>query len=168
MSFTAVSRRLILRGHSGHHLRSSASTSGGLIAVCHQQQRIISRNHAYSSCLAATSSAIASSSPSPSNSLLLHHGRNQHQHKRCQPSLSFSNGMSTMANKNDESSSSNQHQQDEAPPTFSSIPTLHPSSLHAIEHKMKLSNMTEIQHKTFEAASSGRDILGMFDTNKCC
>jgi len=48
----------------------------------------------------------------------------------------------------------------DSPPLFSSIPSLHPSSLHAIEKKLKITTMTEIQHKTFEAASSGRDILG--------
>ena len=56
--------------------------------------------------------------------------------------------------------SSNNNTNNHTAPLFSSIPTLHPSSLHAIEHKMKLSTMTEIQHKTFEAASSGQDILG--------
>ena len=45
-------------------------------------------------------------------------------------------------------------------PLFSSISELHPSSLHAIEQKMKLKNMTEIQHKTFVAAATGQDILG--------
>ena len=50
---------------------------------------------------------------------------------------------------------------DDAPlPRFSSLPGLHPSSLHAVEAKMGLATMTEIQHKTFAAASSGRDTLG--------
>ena len=60
----------------------------------------------------------------------------------------------------DNNNSSNNNTNNHTAPLFSSIPTLHPSSLHAIEHKMKLSTMTEIQHKTFEAASSGQDILG--------
>ncbi|KAL7531192.1 hypothetical protein ACHAXR_003889, partial [Thalassiosira sp. AJA248-18] len=73
--------------------------------------------------------------------------------------------MSTMAaastnQPDEESSSSSSGETTTTAPLFSSIPTLHPSSLHAIEHKMKLSTMTEIQHKSFEAASGGRDILG--------
>jgi len=45
-------------------------------------------------------------------------------------------------------------------PTFASLTNLHPSSLHALTHKFKISTMTEIQHKTFDAASQGRDVLG--------
>jgi len=59
-----------------------------------------------------------------------------------------------------ENDNSNHDEDADAPPLFSSLPNLHPSSLHALEHKLKLSRMTEIQHKTFEAASSGRDVLG--------
>ena len=46
------------------------------------------------------------------------------------------------------------------PHAFATIPGLHPSSLHAVTHKLGLSNMTEIQHGTFEAARGGRDVLG--------
>ncbi|KAL7547470.1 hypothetical protein ACHAWF_010763 [Thalassiosira exigua] len=48
---------------------------------------------------------------------------------------------------------------EEAPVPFASL-GLHPSSLHAIHNKFKLEHTTEIQSKTFEAASSGRDVLG--------
>ncbi|KAK1741035.1 hypothetical protein QTG54_008287 [Skeletonema marinoi] len=37
--------------------------------------------------------------------------------------------------------------------------TIHPSSVHAITHKLKLERMTEIQYKTFDAASTGSDVL---------
>ena len=37
---------------------------------------------------------------------------------------------------------------------------LHPSSLHALEHKFRLATPTEIQRLTFDAAASGRDVLG--------
>jgi superfamily II DNA/RNA helicase len=47
-----------------------------------------------------------------------------------------------------------------SPPSFASMPSLHPSSLHAVTKKLKLNTMTEIQHKTFDAASSGKDVLG--------
>ncbi|KAL9183291.1 hypothetical protein ACHAXT_005078 [Thalassiosira profunda] len=50
--------------------------------------------------------------------------------------------------------------EDEEPPLFSSMDGLHPASLHALTHKLKLSTMTEIQHKVFDAAASGRDVLG--------
>lgn len=68
--------------------------------------------------------------------------------------------MSTIATAASEHDDYDDFDNNHTAPLFSSIPTLHPSSLHAIEHKMKLSTMTEIQHKTFEAASSGQDILG--------
>jgi ATP-dependent RNA helicase DDX18/HAS1 len=45
-------------------------------------------------------------------------------------------------------------------PRFASLPGLHPASLHAVERKMQITTMTEIQHKAFEAASSGRNVLG--------
>ena len=45
-------------------------------------------------------------------------------------------------------------------PLFSSLETIHPASLHAITHKLKLTRMTEIQSKTFDAASTGSDVLG--------
>lgn len=47
-----------------------------------------------------------------------------------------------------------------SPPPFNVLPNLHPSSLHAITNKLKLTHATEIQYKTFEAASNGRDVLG--------
>jgi len=44
-------------------------------------------------------------------------------------------------------------------PLFTSLETIHPSSVHAITHKLKLERMTEIQYKTFDAASTGSDVL---------
>ena len=43
---------------------------------------------------------------------------------------------------------------------FTDLTDLHPLSKRAISEVMGLSSMTEIQAKTFEAASSGRDVLG--------
>ena len=65
--------------------------------------------------------------------------------------------MSTVAAAVEEDSDS---EEEHELPLFSSISELHPSSLHAIEQKMKLKSMTEIQHKTFVAAATGQDILG--------
>uniref|UniRef100_A0A7S1Z3X6 ATP-dependent RNA helicase n=1 Tax=Ditylum brightwellii TaxID=49249 RepID=A0A7S1Z3X6_9STRA len=50
--------------------------------------------------------------------------------------------------------------EEESYPRFDSLPNLHPLSAKAISHTLKLSTMTEIQHKTFHAASSGLDVLG--------
>jgi ATP-dependent RNA helicase MSS116 len=44
-------------------------------------------------------------------------------------------------------------------PLFTSLETIHPASVHAITHKLKLERMTEIQYKTFDAASTGSDVL---------
>ena len=49
---------------------------------------------------------------------------------------------------------------EKTPHAFASLPGLHPSSLHAVTHKLHISTMTEIQQKTFMAAASGRDVLG--------
>lgn len=43
-------------------------------------------------------------------------------------------------------------------PTFASVPNLHPSLKSALD-KAGLLKMTEVQHKTWEAASSGTDVL---------
>jgi ATP-dependent RNA helicase MSS116 len=44
--------------------------------------------------------------------------------------------------------------------TFADRKDLHPASKRALAEVLKLSSMTEIQLKTFEAASSGKDVLG--------
>ena len=44
-------------------------------------------------------------------------------------------------------------------PLFTSLENIHPASAHAITHKLKLDRMTEIQYKTFGAASTGKDVL---------
>ena len=44
-------------------------------------------------------------------------------------------------------------------PLFTSLETIHPASAHAITQKLKLERMTEIQYKTFDAASTGSDVL---------
>lgn len=38
-------------------------------------------------------------------------------------------------------------------------PPVHPASIHALTHKLKLTNPTEIQSKSYEAARTGRDVL---------
>ncbi|KAL7513473.1 hypothetical protein ACHAXN_010694 [Cyclotella atomus] len=38
-------------------------------------------------------------------------------------------------------------------------PPLHPSSIHALTHKLKLTSPTDIQVKSYEAAMTGRDVL---------
>ena len=44
--------------------------------------------------------------------------------------------------------------------TFSSFqPPIHQASLHALTHKLKLTNPTEIQSNSYEAAITGRDVL---------
>ena len=45
-------------------------------------------------------------------------------------------------------------------PRFVDVDNMHPSSKRAVVRDLGLTTMTEIQAKTFEAASSGRDILG--------
>ena len=44
-------------------------------------------------------------------------------------------------------------------PLFTSLETIHPASVHAITQKLKLERMTESQYKTFDAASTGSDVL---------
>lgn len=50
-------------------------------------------------------------------------------------------------------------EQKEELPLFTSLETIHPASVHAITQKLKLERMTEIQYKTFDAASTGSDVL---------
>jgi len=45
-------------------------------------------------------------------------------------------------------------------PRFADVDHLHPASKRAIVHDLELTTMTEIQARTFDAASSGKDILG--------
>ena len=45
------------------------------------------------------------------------------------------------------------------PSTFADF-EIHPASLHALEHKFRVTVPTEIQRLTFDAAASGRDVLG--------
>jgi len=51
---------------------------------------------------------------------------------------------------------------------FSERTDLHPNSKRAITEVMQLTSMTEIQEKTFAAASSGRDVLGRARTGTGC
>ena len=124
-SFSAT-RRIVLRGSSTRHL-ISCSRSGG------------SSLNYY---------AVARSLSSVAINNTTHHA----------PSISYhyphhSHTMSTVAAAIEEDSDSSDNEEVERP-LFSSISELHPLSLHAIEQKMKLKNMTEIQHKTFVAGKS--------------
>jgi superfamily II DNA/RNA helicase len=58
------------------------------------------------------------------------------------------------------STTTTKNETETAPHAFASLSGLHPASLHAVTHKLHLSTMTEIQQKTFMAASSGQDVLG--------
>ena len=45
-------------------------------------------------------------------------------------------------------------------PEFKDIANLHPSTIKALTEVMGLQKMTEIQHKTYHAAVTGKDVLG--------
>ena len=132
-SFSSAARRIILRGSNTRHILSCSSRSGS------------SLNHTAARSLSTVATTINTTHHAPSISYHYPH----HSHT-----------MSTVAAAVEEDSDSSDNEEEDELPLFSSISELHPSSLHAIENKMKLQNMTEIQHKTFVAASSGRDILG--------
>ena len=139
MSFSAA-RRMALRGHRHLQIRSHATStpSRSFLPSC--------------STAASTPVGVGGILSSQLNNSF-HHDHHHHVHNYYYQQC---NTMSTIAATVEEEDSPAQ----ENAPKFSSIPSLHPSSLHAIEHKLKLSTMTEIQHKTFEAGSSGQDILG--------
>lgn len=134
MTSYSAARRILLRGNS----RSILCNNHHITSVNHHSSRALS---------------VVASSMSPTPTQFNDHNR-PHNIKLQNYTMTMST-ISTAASEHEE-----EDNDDTTAPRFSSLPTLHPSSLHAIEHKMKLSTMTEIQHKTFMAASSGQDILG--------
>jgi ATP-dependent RNA helicase MSS116 len=67
--------------------------------------------------------------------------------------------ISTSKNYLSTSAASAEADEEEELPLFTSLKTIHPATVHAITHKLKLERMTEIQYKTFDAAATGSDVL---------
>lgn len=84
-------------------------------------------------------------------------GNNNHFNSHNTP-LPATRLFSTFALDDDDDDVLGQEDRHDGVPTFSALPNLHPSLKSAL-HKASLVKMTEVQHKTWEAASGGTDVL---------
>jgi len=119
-SFSAA-RRIILRGSSTRHILPCSRSSSGLnyYAVARSLSSVATTNTHHAP------STISCNYP-------------QHSHIM----------MSTVAAAIEEDSDSSDNEEEHELPLFSSISELHPSSLHAIEQKMKLKSLGSVAEKS--------------------